>query len=81
MAFGPAVGLEIVDGLCAEPSLQRYRHLPSVRGDLLFKLGRLAEARSEFERAAALTANATEKALLQSRAAVCGSRHGDREED
>jgi predicted RNA polymerase sigma factor len=69
MAFGPAAGLEIVDTLTAEPSLASYHLLPSVRGDLLFKLGRFAEAQAEFERAAALTRNARERELLTERAA------------
>jgi RNA polymerase sigma factor (sigma-70 family) len=68
MAFGPAAGLEIVEGLRAEPALQRYHLLPSVRGDFLFKLGRFAEARTEFERAAALTRNSRERDLLLQRA-------------
>jgi predicted RNA polymerase sigma factor len=72
MAFGPAVGLELVDALAAEPSLTGYHLLPSVRGDLLFKLGRLDEARTEFERAAALARNARERKLLTDRAATCG---------
>ena len=71
MAFGPAAGLEIVEALTAEPALQGYHLLPSVRGDLLAKLGRLEEARAEFERAAALTRNAPERALLLRRAAAC----------
>jgi RNA polymerase sigma factor (sigma-70 family) len=71
MAFGPAAGLAIVDALLEERSLQGYHLLPSVRGDLLFKLGRKDEARREFERAAALTRNARERALLESRAAAC----------
>lgn len=71
MANGPAAGLEAVDALLAEPSLKNYHYLPSVRGDLLKKLDRLDEARVEFERAAALTANAREKELLLSRAAAC----------
>ena len=68
MAFGPALGLEIVDALTAEPALQNYHLLPSVRGDLLFKLGRFGEARGDFERAATLTRNARERALLLERA-------------
>jgi RNA polymerase sigma-70 factor (ECF subfamily) len=68
MAFGPAAGLEIVDALTAEPSLKAYHLLPSVRGDLLAKLGRSDEARAEFERAAALTRNARERELLLNRA-------------
>ena len=71
MAFGPAAGLEIVDPLVAEPALQSYHLLPSVRGDLLMKLGRRDEARAEFERAAALTRNARERGLLLERAAAC----------
>jgi RNA polymerase sigma-70 factor (ECF subfamily) len=71
MAFGPQAGLEVVDGLLAEASLQAYHLLPSVRGDLLRKLGRLDEARLEFERAASLTRNARERELLNERAAEC----------
>jgi RNA polymerase sigma factor (sigma-70 family) len=71
MAFGPEAGLEIVDALVEEPSLKSYHLLPSVRGDLLAKLGRKAEARSEFERAAALTQNGRERKLLLERAARC----------
>ncbi len=72
MAFGPVAGLELVDRLVEAGSLQGYHLLPSVRGDLLFKLGRLDEARAEFERAAGLTRNAREQQLLRSRAAACG---------
>ncbi len=68
MAFGAAAGLEIVDALRGEKTLQNYQWLPSVRGDLLVKLGRLAEAREEFERAAALAGNARERELLIHRA-------------
>lgn len=71
MAFGPAAGLELVDGLAAEPSLRSYHLLPSVRGDLLKKLGRYGEARAEFERAAALTHNGRERELLLGRARAC----------
>ena len=71
MAFGPAAGLEIVDALTSEPSLKAYHLLPSVRGDLLAKLGRFDEARAEFERAASLTRNARERELLLERAAAC----------
>jgi RNA polymerase sigma factor (sigma-70 family) len=71
MAFGPAAGLERVDALAAEPSLRNYHLLPSVRGDLLAKLGRHAEARAEFERAASLARNARERELLLGRAAAC----------
>jgi predicted RNA polymerase sigma factor len=73
MAFGPAAGLDLVDALAAEPQLHEYHLLPSVRGDLLEKLGRHAEARSEFSRAAALAKNARERALLLGRAAACGA--------
>jgi RNA polymerase sigma-70 factor (ECF subfamily) len=71
MAFGPQAGLELVDALTAEPSLQSYHLLPTVRGDFLAKLGRFDEARTEFERAAALTRNARERALLLERARTC----------
>ncbi len=71
MAFGPAAGLELVDGLRSEPSLKVYHLLPSVRGDLLTKLGRFDEARAEFERAAAITQNGRERALLLERATAC----------
>lgn len=71
MAFGPAVGLELVDTLTTEPSLKSYHLLPSVRGDLLAKLGRPGDARDEFERAASLTRNARERDLLLTRAAAC----------
>ncbi|MFN2560350.1 MAG: RNA polymerase sigma factor [Jatrophihabitans sp.] len=71
MAEGPAAGLAIVDDLRSEPALRAYHLLPSVRGDLLFKLGRLDEARAEFEAAAELTGNEQERALLLSRAASC----------
>ena len=73
MAFGPAAGLELVDELAEEPALRAYHLLPSVRGDLLCKLGRFAEARAEFERAASLAQNARERALLLARAADCRS--------
>jgi RNA polymerase sigma-70 factor (ECF subfamily) len=72
MLFGPAAGLQIVDALSAEPALDAYHLLPSVRGDLLRKLGRLHEARAEFERAAGLTRNERERKLLLDRAAACG---------
>ena len=71
MAFGPAASLELVDALTSEPSLENYHLLPSVRGDLLKKLGRLEEARVEFERAATLTRNARERELLLDRARAC----------
>ncbi len=73
MAFGPAAGLELVDRLTSEPSLKGYHLLPSVRGDLLAKLGRNDEARAEFERAASLTRNARERDLLLARAAASGA--------
>ena len=71
MAEGPAAGLEVVDRLRSEPSLANYHLLPSVRGDLLRKLGRLDEARKEFEHAASLTRNSRERELLQERARAC----------
>jgi RNA polymerase sigma-70 factor (ECF subfamily) len=71
MARGPQAGLDLVDALRSEPALERYHLLPSVRGDLLFKLARRAEARVEFELAASLTRNARERALLLERAAAC----------
>ena len=74
MAFGPGAGLELVDALTSEPSLRTYHLLPSVRGDLLFKLVRLDEARVEFERAAALTRNMRERELLLERARACALR-------
>jgi RNA polymerase sigma-70 factor (ECF subfamily) len=73
MAFGPAAALELVDALMSESRLQGYHLLPSVRGDLLEKLGRFEEARTEFSRAAGLAQNARERALLLGRAAVCGT--------
>jgi RNA polymerase sigma factor (sigma-70 family) len=77
MAFGPAAGLELVDELVDDPSLDGYHLLPSVRGDLLFKLDRFAEARVEFERAAALATNLRERDLLLARAAACARPPGD----
>ncbi|OME66942.1 RNA polymerase subunit sigma-24 [Paenibacillus odorifer] len=71
MAFGPTFGLQIVDELNTEPSMREYHLLPSVRGDLLLKLGRYDEARTEFERAASLTGNERERILLLNRAATC----------
>ena len=71
MAFGPAAGLEVVDALMDEPALKGYHLLPTVRGDLLFKLGRRDEARKEFDRAASLTRNTREQALLRARARAC----------
>src|SRR5438132_4328199 len=73
MAFGPAAGLDLVDGLVPESSLKAYHLLPAVRGDLLRKLGRSEEARVEFERAASLTQNVRERQLLQRRAAECAA--------
>ncbi len=74
MASGPADGLAIVEALAAEPSLQGYHLLPSVRGDLLAKLGRNAEARGQFEQAATLTRNERERTLLLARAAACAAQ-------
>ncbi len=74
MAFGPAAGLEVVDGLMREPALAGYHLLPSVRGDLLAKLGRMDEARAELERAASLTRNARERELLRERVRQCEPR-------
>ncbi|MET0864333.1 MAG: RNA polymerase sigma factor [Nakamurella sp.] len=71
MAYGPASGLILVDQLVNLPALRNYHLLPSVRGDLLFKLGRHAEARTEFERAATLTRHARERTMLLDRAAAC----------
>ena len=71
MAFGPEAGLELVDSLADEPALRGYHLLPGVRGDVLRRLGRLAEAREEFERAADLCDNARERELLLSRAVAC----------
>jgi RNA polymerase sigma factor (sigma-70 family) len=74
MAFGPVAALELVDTLYEEPRLKNYHWLPSVRGDLLEKLGRYDEARVEFARAAGLTQNARERTLLLGRAAACGTQ-------
>jgi len=71
MAFGPAAGLELIDTLVSEPSLQTYHLLPSVRGDFLFKLGRFDEAHLEFERAASLARNLREREFLLDRARAC----------
>ncbi|HWW28792.1 MAG TPA: RNA polymerase sigma factor [Steroidobacteraceae bacterium] len=73
MAFGPAAALEIVDDLSGDSRLRSYHLLPSVRGDLLEKLGRFEEARTEFTRAAALAQNGRERSLLLGRAAACGA--------
>ena len=67
MAYGPALALELVDELRSEAVLKNYHLLPSVRGDLLMKLGRLREAKQEFDQAASLTRNARERELLLSR--------------
>jgi RNA polymerase sigma factor (sigma-70 family) len=74
MAFGPAAGLELVDAIADDPALKAYHLLPSVRGDLLAKLGRHDEARAEFERAARITGNARERELLLARARACDPR-------
>src|SRR2546428_12101594 len=76
MAFGPQAGLEIVDTLTSEPSLAGYHLLPSVRGDLLFKLGRYDQARQAFERAALQARNARERELLRARAAGAATATG-----
>jgi RNA polymerase sigma factor (sigma-70 family) len=76
MAFGPEAALELVDTLRSEPALRDYHQLPTVRGDLLAKLGRSEEARTEFERAASLTQNARERAVLLDRMAGCTARNG-----
>ncbi len=73
MAYGPEAGLELVDSLANEPALRAYHLLPSVRGDILVRLGRHAEARQEFERAAGLCTNDRERELLLSRAVACGA--------
>jgi predicted RNA polymerase sigma factor len=73
MAYGPEKGLELVDALVSESSLKNYHLLPAARGDLLSKLGRMDEARKEFERAALLTRNAREREVLLARAASSAS--------
>jgi RNA polymerase sigma factor (sigma-70 family) len=78
MAYGPSEGLELVDALAREPALAAYHLLPSVRGDLLMKLGRFDEARVELERAASMAQNARERELLQARAAACRLSAADR---
>ncbi|WP_308427964.1 RNA polymerase sigma factor [Actinomadura livida] len=78
MAHGPAEGLAVADKLADEPSLRGYHLLPSVRGDLLARLGRAAEARAQFERAAELTRNAAERKILLDRAAKAGEGEGNR---
>ena len=74
--IGPESGLKLLDTLQDNPALASYHLLPSVRGDFLTKLGRFDEARVELERAAALTQNARERALLLARAAACGEAAG-----
>ncbi|TFW31523.1 RNA polymerase sigma factor [Massilia horti] len=74
MAYGPQAGLELADTLLSEPTLKHYHLLPSVRGDMLARLGRRSEARAEFERAAGLTRNARERELLLARAHGCLER-------
>jgi predicted RNA polymerase sigma factor len=76
MAYGPAAGLERVDAIGEAPALRGYHLLPTVRGDLLEKLGRSAEAAGEFRRAAELTGNARERAVLRARMATCAARNG-----
>jgi predicted RNA polymerase sigma factor len=71
MAVGPQAGLDLIDRLIEEPSMKSYHLLPSVRGDFLHRLGRMDEARAEFERAAGMTRNARERELLLNRAAAC----------
>ena len=73
MAFGPSIGLEVVDQLAADPALELYHRLPSVRGDLLFKLGRFEEARLEFKRAAGLARNEWERSMLEAQACKCAT--------
>jgi predicted RNA polymerase sigma factor len=72
MAFGPEAGLALVDGLVGAGALRDYAPLPAARGDFLFRCGRRAEARAEFEAAARLTRNAREAAFLLGRAGACG---------
>jgi RNA polymerase sigma factor (sigma-70 family) len=74
MAFGPAQALRLVDDLAGEPALRGYHLLPTVRGDLLEKLGRIADAQAEFERAVTLTQNARERSVLLERIANCSAR-------
>jgi RNA polymerase sigma-70 factor, ECF subfamily len=77
MAFGPEPALELVDAIASEPALREFHLLPTVRGDLLAKLGRREEARVEFQRAASLTQNSRERAVLLGRVAGCSSSNGD----
>jgi predicted RNA polymerase sigma factor len=74
MAFGPEVGLTLLDEIDQAAALRNYAPLPAARGDFLFRAGRLPEARGHFERAAALTRNERERAFLLRRAAACGDR-------
>jgi RNA polymerase sigma factor (sigma-70 family) len=76
MAFGPAAALELIDALTDEPALRQYHLLPSVRGDLLSKLGRVDEAQKEFGRAAAMAQNVRERELLLARAKACAGEKG-----
>jgi predicted RNA polymerase sigma factor len=71
MAFGPEAGLRLVDEMADAAALRNYAPLPAARGDFLFRAGRLAEARAEFEAAAKLTRNARERAFLLARASAC----------
>jgi predicted RNA polymerase sigma factor len=73
MAYGPANGLALLDRVADAPALRNDHLLPSVRGDFLHKLGRMQEARAEFERAAAMTRNERERALLLERARACAA--------
>ena len=77
IAHGPQAGLDLVDALASDPALATYPYLPSARGDFLERLGRLNEARAEFERAASLTKNSREKALLLARAHTCAVATGN----
>jgi predicted RNA polymerase sigma factor len=72
MAFGPDVGLKLVDEIAEAAALRNYAPLPAAKGDFLFRAGRLAEARVQFERAAGLTRNAREQVFFLKRAAACG---------
>jgi len=76
MACGPAAALELVDAISEEPELREYHLLPTVRGDLLERLGRKAEARREFQRAAAMTGNMRERAVLLERMVACAPGNG-----
>ena len=75
MAFGPDVGLDLLDEIATAPVLRHYAPLPAARGDCLFRAGRMAEARSEFEAAAKLTRNLRERAFLLARADTCRRNH------